>query len=245
MPTQAEALGTVLRTSKAVLFDFDGPICDVFRGLPAPNIADELTDLLAALAPALGGPARATSDPMEVHSLAQEGGSTVLAAVEAALTAAEIRAVKVAGAPTDGSVQALHAAREAGRYVAIVSNNSTECVLEYLTQHGIVGLVDKIIGRPVLRPDLMKPSPHPLLAAASAFGVESKLTVLIGDSLTDIEAAHAAEAKSIGYANKLHKEASLAAAGADAVVLDMRQIADSLTLLDGNQVFGRRGRRRE
>ncbi|MFJ6373235.1 HAD family hydrolase [Streptomyces virginiae] len=231
MPTQADRLGTALGTSKAVLFDFDGPICDVFRGLPAPDIASELADLLATLAPALAIPARATDDPMEVHRLSQSAGSTVLAAVEAALTAAEIRAVKAAGAPTEGSVQAFHAARDTDRHVGIVSNNSAECVREYLTLHGLLGIVDEIIGRPVLRPDLMKPSPHPLLTAASVFGVAPHLTVLIGDSVTDVEAAHAAGARSIGYANKPPKETALADAGADAVVLGMQQIADFLIQL--------------
>lgn len=165
---------------------------------------------------------------MEVHRLSQEGGSTVLAAVEAALTAAEIRAVQVAGTPTEGGVQALHAARDTGRRVAVVSNNSSDCVREYLTLHGLEGVVDGIIGRPSLRPDLMKPSPHPLLTAASALGVAPALTVLVGDSVTDVEAAHAAGARSIGYANKASKKLLLAEAGADVVVLGMQEIADSL-----------------
>ncbi|MEU9230860.1 HAD family hydrolase [Streptomyces subrutilus] len=229
MPTQSDALTTVLGASEAILFDFDGPVCDVFRGLPAPGIAEELAHVLAALAPALETLARTTDDPMEVHRLSQEGGNTVLAAVEDALTAAEIRAVKVAGDPTAGALEALHAARNAGWHVAIVSNNSADCVREYLTRHGILGLVSEIIGRPALRPDLMKPSPHPLLVAASNLGVTPGLTVLVGDSVTDIEAAHAAGARSIGYANKAAKQTSLEAAGADVVVLGMQEIADRLT----------------
>ncbi|MEU5147549.1 HAD family hydrolase [Streptomyces yangpuensis] len=227
MPTQADTLSAVLSASKAILFDFDGPVCDVFHGLPAPAIADELTVLLSALAPALEAPARATDDPMEVHRLSHLGGSTALAAVEAALTAAEIRAVQVAGDPTAGAVAALHAARDAGQHVAIVSNNSAECIREYLSMHGLAVLVDEIIGRPQLRPDLMKPSPHPLLTAASTLGVAPSLTVLVGDSITDIEAAHAAGARSIGYANKPHKRTSLTDSGATVVILQMQEIADA------------------
>ncbi|MEU7601486.1 HAD family hydrolase [Streptomyces sp. NPDC040724] len=231
MPTQSDALAAVLGASEAILFDFDGPVCDVFRGLPASGVANELADLLSTLAPALEIPARATDDPMEVHRLSQNGGSMALAAVEAALTAAEIRAVKVAGEPTEGAIQALQAAHNTGRHVAIVSNNSSECVRKYLAHHGVVGVVDEIVGRPPLRPDLMKPSPHPLLTAASAFGVAPGLTVLVGDSVTDVEAAHAAGARSIGYANKPPKQTALA--GADAVVLRMQQLADSLNLPSG------------
>ncbi|MFD6873197.1 MULTISPECIES: HAD family hydrolase [unclassified Streptomyces] len=233
MWTQADALSSVLATSQAVLFDFDGPICHVFRGLPAPEIARELADLLSALAPVLELPARTTDDPMEVHRLSQEAGSTVLAAVEAALTAAEVRAVKVAGKPTEGAIQALHAARDSGRRVAVVSNNSAECVREYLNLQGITGVVDEVIGRPLLRPDLMKPSPHPLLTAATSFGMAPSLTVLIGDSVTDVEAAHAAGAGSIGYANKAPKQTALQDAGADVVIREMQQIAQSLADLSG------------
>ncbi|MEU9159058.1 HAD hydrolase-like protein [Streptomyces sp. NPDC048424] len=228
MPTQADVLGDVLSVSQAILFDFDGPICDVFRGLPALGIAEELADLLSTLAPALADAARSTDDPMVVHRISQQGGSTVLAAVEAALTSAEMRAVHVAGPPTEGAVQALHAARAAGRLVAVVSNNSAECVREYLTLHGLTRSIDAVIGRPLLRPDLMKPSPHLLLTAASTFAVAPYLTVLIGDSVTDIEAAHAAGAKSVGYANKPGKVTTLARSDANVVVLSMQAVAAAL-----------------
>ncbi|MFD5512854.1 HAD family hydrolase [Streptomyces sp. NPDC127051] len=227
MPTQADTLVAVLGASKAILFDFDGPICDVFQGLPAPGIAEELADLLSELAPSLAEAAHATDDPMEVHRLAQQGGTTVLKAVEASLTAAEIRAVKVAGSPTVGAVQALKATRDSGRRVAIVSNNSADCIREYFTLHGITG-VDEIVGRPQLRPDLMKPSPQPLLAAASSLGMAPGLTVLVGDSVTDVEAAHAAGTRCVGYANKEAKQATLADAGA-VVVLNMQEISNTLT----------------
>ncbi|MFE6907086.1 HAD family hydrolase [Streptomyces erythrochromogenes] len=228
MPTQAETLRAVLGASKAVLFDFDGPVCDVFHGIPASGIADELASLITVLAPALEHSAKATDDPMKVHRLSEEGGGTVLASVEAALTAAEMRAVKVAGVPTAGATEALQAARYSGRRVAIVSNNSAECIQEYLRLHGLAVFVDHVIGRPRLRPDLMKPSPHPLLSAASALDVAPSRTVLVGDSVSDIEAARAAGGPSVGYANKPHKRASLANAGASAVVLQMQEIADAL-----------------
>ncbi|MFF1557046.1 HAD family hydrolase [Streptomyces sp. NPDC058279] len=224
----SEALAGVLRASAAVLFDFDGPICDVFRGLPASGVAAELADLVAVQSPTLAVRARGTEDPMEVHRLSQEGGEALLRAVEAALTAAEVRAVKVAGPPVAGAVQALKTARDSKLPVAIVSNNSSECVNEFLALNELEGLVAVVIGRPVLRPDLMKPAPYPLLSAAAALGVEPENMVLIGDSLTDIEAARAAGARSIGYANKPRKWSALTEAGADVVVLAMQVLADVL-----------------
>ncbi|MFF2957905.1 HAD family hydrolase [Streptomyces sp. NPDC057963] len=165
---------------------------------------------------------------MEVHHLAAQGGGTILAAVEAKLTEAEVSAVGVAGPPIDGAAEALKAAHESGRRVAVVSNNSAECVRVYLSAHGLSTLVEEVVGRPAMRPDLMKPSPYPLLKAASLLGATPERTVLIGDSVTDIEATRAAAARSVGFANKPTKETALADAGADQVILGMASIAEAL-----------------
>ncbi|MFV5992556.1 HAD family hydrolase [Streptomyces sp. NPDC056231] len=188
-------------------------------------MAHELAEMLVGLTPALEGAARATDDPMEVHRLSVGGGEAALAVVEAALTEAEIKPVSVAGPPTDGAVESIKAARESGRRVAVVSNNSAECVRAYLSLNRILSVVDEVVGRPVLRPDLMKPSPHPLLEVASRLGVPPERTVLIGDSVTDIEASRAASARSVGFANKPTKAVALAEAGADVVVVDMNSVA--------------------
>ncbi|WP_411069385.1 HAD family hydrolase [Streptomyces sp. cmx-4-25] len=225
----SDALAGMLAEYDAILFDFDGPICHVFQGLPAQGVAGELATLLASLVPDLADAANATDDPMVIHQLAREGGPEVLAAVEAALTGAEIRAVGVAGAPTGGAVEAMTAARAAGRRLAIVSNNSADCVHAYLTTKGLSGAVEAVVGRPTLRPDLMKPSPHPLLEAAAILGVMPGRSALVGDSVSDIVAARAAGAGSVGYANKPGKEQALMAAGASAVVADMGIIARAFT----------------
>ncbi|OII63251.1 hypothetical protein BJP40_24935 [Streptomyces sp. CC53] len=225
----SDALTALLAECDAVLFDFDGPICDVFRGVPAPDVAKDLAALLAEIAPALGDAARATEDPMVVHQLSRQGGEDVLSAVETALTAAEVRAVSVAGVPTSGATEALKAARESGRQVAVVSNNSAECVHAYLSSQGLSDSVEAVIGRPILRPDRMKPSPHLLFEAASLLGVAARRAVLIGDSVTDIEASGAAGAMSVGYANKPGKQEALRSVGADVVVLDMGEVARALT----------------
>ncbi|MFE5295398.1 HAD family hydrolase [Streptomyces sp. NPDC056632] len=224
----SDGLAGLLSNCDAVLFDFDGPICHVFRGLPAPRVAQELAGVLATLAPHLGDAARSTEDPMEVHQLSAQGGEAVLAAVEAALTEAEVSAVGVAGPPIDGATEALKAAHASGRRVAVVSNNSAACVRAYLSAHGLSAVVEEIVGRPTMRPDLMKPSPYPLLEAAALLGTAPERTVLIGDSVTDIEATRAAAARSIGFANKPTKESALADAGADEVVLSMASIAEAL-----------------
>ncbi|WP_407837972.1 HAD family hydrolase [Streptomyces sp. DSM 116496] len=228
---RTDALATTLAGARVLLFDFDGPVCDVFAGLPAPRVAAELAQLVASKDEALGAKAAGTDDPIEVLRISYEANSALGQEVEQALTAAEVRAVAVAGQPTPGSRGALEAAKSAGRPVAVVSNNSAECVRAFLELHGLSEYVLEIVGRPAEQPHLMKPNPHPLLMAAELLHVDVTACVLIGDAVTDIQAAHAAGATVIGYANKSHKPEAFADLGAEAITEDMQAIADAL--LDG------------
>ncbi|GAA5615874.1 HAD family hydrolase [Streptomyces platensis] len=221
-------LSEVIGATEGVLFDFDGPICDVFAGRPATGVARELAEVVAGHDPTLGGKAHGVDDPMEILRLSMQGGELVIRAIEEALTKAEVSAVKVAGPPIPGAVAALEAAHSSGRRVAVVSNNSTACVQAFLMLHGLRHLVHEVVGRAAYRPDLMKPEPHSLLLTAVQLRISPNHCTLIGDSVTDVEAARAAGAMSIGFANKQHKELALAEAGADVVVTDMARVAVAL-----------------
>lgn len=216
---------------RVVFFDFDGPICDVLAGLPAPEVAKQLTALLAAQDETAGAKAAETDDPIEVMRIAYEVDAELGRKVEQALTEAEVEAVAVAGPPTSEAIEALQSVRSSGRAVAVVSNNSAECVRSFLEVHGLGGYVARVIGRPVGQPHLMKPNPFPLIGAAEQMQMDSTLCALIGGSLTDVQAAHAAGATVIAYANKPHKADLFAEARSDAITDDMQAIADVLTAM--------------
>ncbi|MEU7389152.1 HAD family hydrolase [Streptomyces tanashiensis] len=226
--THADPLTETLANARVILFDFDGPVCDVFAGLPAPEVARELTALLSAQNEAAGAKAAQTDDPIEVLRIAHEADTELGQKIEQALTTAEVRAVAVAGQPTPGAAEAIRAARSAGRGVAVVSNNSAECVQAFLEVHGLDEYVAEIVGRPSDQPHLMKPNPFPLITAAELLHIDITSCTLIGDSLTDIQAAHAAGTTVVGYANKPHKLDLFADAQADAITEDMQAIADEL-----------------
>ncbi|MGW2985355.1 HAD family hydrolase [Streptomyces goshikiensis] len=226
--THDDRLSGVLEHARVIFFDFDGPVCDVFAGLPASEVAKQLTTLLSIQHEAAGAKAAETDDPIEVLRISHEADATVGQVVEQALTAAEVEAVAVAGPPTPGAVEALQAARSSGRAVVVVSNNSADCVKRFMELHGLGEYVARIVGRPSGEPHLMKPNPYPLIRAAEQVHADVTLCTLIGDSLTDIQAAHAAGATVIGYANKPHKDALFAEAGADAITDAMQDIADVL-----------------
>ncbi|WP_219417713.1 HAD family hydrolase [Pseudonocardia nigra] len=221
-------LATTLRAARAVLFDFDGPICSVFAGFPAPTVAyslrtslEERTGKRLALAPSQA------EDPLEVLRLAPTLlGPDVAQVADDLLTTAETTAAGSAS-PTPGGDSSLRACAATGRRVAIVSNNSGAAVREYLGKHGLTHLVgDAVVGRAYGKPHLMKPDPSPIEAALRLLGVEPNAAVLVGDSVTDVEASRAAGVACIGYANKPGKRDVLA--GADAVIEDMRLFAEYL-----------------
>jgi len=145
--------------------------------------------------------------------------------VDDALRDLEARAVTVA-APTPFAHKVITTARAAGLAVAVVSNNSAPAISAYLSMHGLAEHVFPVVGRAHGQPDRMKPNPAPILDAVHALGVKAADSVLIGDSLSDIEGARAAGVKVVGYANRPHKVAAFQ--HADAVIETMENVYEVL-----------------
>lgn len=207
-----------------IFFDFDGPIADVFSGLPAHDIAADLLALIERFGVQLQRVPVGETDPMEVLRWSGTiGRPDVLTAVEDALCAAELRACAVSE-PTPHTHDLIRNAAKAGRRIAIVSNNSAPAIELYLSLHNLTDYIDSVIGRTIYHPDLMKPNPFPLHRAATTIGAAAPECVLIGDSLSDIHGAQAANVPVIAYANKSHKIRAFSDAGADVVVTDMVEV---------------------
>ena len=216
-----------MRRSPVILLDFDGPVCSVFAGYPAPQITEELRalalDQVGELPPALD----AVSSPHEFLTAAAEVSPELARQVEAALQTAEIKAVESA-TPTPGVEDFLTACRETGRQLAIVSNNTGASVRAYLARAGLARFVQHIEARDPSDPALMKPSPHLIEKAAQALAVVPSQCTLIGDQTTDAKAARSIGATSIGYANKPGKADDLTAAGADAVIEHINELTEAI-----------------
>jgi phosphoglycolate phosphatase-like HAD superfamily hydrolase len=213
---------------RCLLIDFDGPICSMFAGRPAPGIAEQLNALLRRGLDR-EPPFELTTDPIRTLVQAAELGDEALArSVADALRDAEVQAVETA-TPTPGAEDVLRAARETGRRVAVVSNNASDAIEAYLQRTGLLRYVDGLAGRfDGMAPALLKPDP--LLVRAGLAGVQAVRddAVFLGDSVTDIEAGKRAGVRTIGYANRPGKSAILAGAGADLVIDSMREFAGAL-----------------
>ncbi len=91
---------------------------------------------------------------------------------------------------------------------------------------GLAGLVQHVEARDPADPTRMEPSPYLVERAAQAIAVPLTRCLLIGDQPTDIQAAQAVRATSIGYANKPGKYVDLAAAGADTITIQMDELTE-------------------
>ncbi|RPF19823.1 HAD family hydrolase [Myceligenerans xiligouense] len=205
----------LLASSRAVLLDFDGPITPL---MPAPANMHAADVGRAALAgyEATVEPIAATSDHLAVIRWTGVHVPKALAAVEAACTAAEVEAAETCE-PTPGSDELIRSLHRRGTPVVIVTNNAAEAVDTYLTRWNLTESVLRIVGRPVHRPDLMKPHPHTIEEALRTLRVPPGRAVLVGDSVTDVEVARTAHVPCIGYAKNPRRGKELREAGAEAL----------------------------
>ena len=200
-----EALRRVLARAEALFLDFDGPVCDLFAGLPASVVVDQLCAVLAD--GGYGDPPPETeksSDPFDVLKYAATLGETEARYVNAAFTAHEIEAIATA-APTPAAHDLIRTWSQTGRALAIVTNNSKVAIHAYLDLHGLQSYVSFVSARTSADPALLKPNPYLLNEAVVAVDVSANGVAFVGDSPTDIEAAHAEGTISIGYANRTGK----------------------------------------
>jgi phosphoglycolate phosphatase len=223
----ADALAAILRRSPVVLLDFDGPVCSVFAGYPAAQIAEELRGLVRDLADNLPAALESVTSPHEFLTITAEVAPELARDVENELQTAEIKAVESA-TPTPGAKAFLAACKDAGRQLAIVSNNTEASVRAYLARMGLTRYVEHVEARDASNPALMKPHPYLIEQAAQALVTTPVRCTLIGDQTTDIRAAKSIGAASVGYANKPGKADDLTAAGADAVITQISQLTEAI-----------------
>lgn len=221
-------LGSLLATASVLLLDFDGPVCRLFAGYPAPTIADQLRGIVTAHRYPVSAD-MADQGPHGVLRLAADQGDPDLTReLTKALRQAEVAATATAE-PTPGLTDLLHAAQQTGRRVAIVSNNAVEAVHAYLAHHQLAQAFSTVIGRADdTEPHQLKPSPFLVNLALRALDVAPAAAVLVGDSVTDIQAARSASVPVIGYANKPGKRQAMIDAGVNDVIEALKQLADTL-----------------
>lgn len=222
-PSPGDAEAIIART-RYLLLDFDGPVCDIFAGHTDRTVADKLRKLISAhgITPPPADVAD-TPDPLAVFIYSATISADVAAEVEAELTEQELTAVPTAR-PGPYVHDVVTSARQSGRTIAVVSNNSQRAVQAYLARHGLDDRIDLISARTSSDPGLLKPSPHLVQQAMARLAAMPAECVLVGDSVSDIQAGHQAGIATIGYANRDGKPDSLSAAGATAIITSLADL---------------------
>jgi phosphoglycolate phosphatase len=133
----------------------------------------------------------------------------------------EVAAVPTAE-PTPYVHEVIASARESGRVIGVVSNNSPRAVDAYLDRHGLSDGITLVVARTSHDPALLKPSPHLINEAVHGLDADPAATTLVGDSFTDIEAAQSA---SVGYANQPGKRERMTELRAGAIITTMADLS--------------------
>ncbi|MFI6840280.1 HAD family hydrolase [Nonomuraea africana] len=199
-----------------------------FAGLPAPTVAARLRATLEAAGARLSPEALATDDPLEVFRSSAALGDDLNQLALRTLMELEMKAAGTARL-TPGATDLMQRARGKGMSVGIVSNNSVAAVTTFLDREGLSGQADYISARSAADPALMKPNPHLLHQALRHLSADPSSALLVGDSVTDVEASKLAGVVAVGYANKPVKVARLGAAGAALIVTSIEDLANALT----------------
>ena len=185
-PSGGEGLDAIIARTRWLLIDFDGPICSIFAGLPAPSVADQLRKVIAGQSCSCRKKSSAPPTRWRSSPSSATVSPELAARVEAEMTDHEVAAVATAE-PTPYIHDVLAACRESGRIIGVVSNNSERAVHAYLDRHGLGDRIGPVFARTSHDPALLKPSPHLIDKAVRALDADPAATALVGDSITDIE----------------------------------------------------------
>jgi HAD superfamily hydrolase (TIGR01549 family) len=213
----------IIRAARHLLLDFDGPVCAVFGNLSDHEVADALRAELKARDVAYPGSIAQANDPFDVLRFASQVATETAKCVEQRFREFEYIAVQNAPA-TPGAADLLRRAAEGGQLVTIVSNNSTAAVRRYLELEGLSPFVCGISARDDAVVERLKPAPFLLQQAMITTSTNRDECVMIGDSVTDIEAARAAGTKVIAYANKPGKQQRFITLVPDGMITNMTEL---------------------
>jgi phosphoglycolate phosphatase len=219
------------RRYRAALFDLDGTLVDT-----APDLAAAANRMLADL-----GRASLPDDRIRdyvgkgVVNLVNRcfeasggGGEEDRARAHAVFERHYSAGIADRSRPYPGVVDGLEALERAGIAMGCVTNKAgrfTEPLLELTGLRRFFGVV--VSGDTVER---RKPHPDPMLYAAGKLGASPAETLVVGDSLNDVQSARAAGCAVVVVPYGYREGLSLEDLGADAVVASVEEAARSITM---------------
>lgn len=224
-PEAVDDASALLGHASCVLFDFDGPLADLFALRPAVRIAEALR----VRAVGLGVPPDELSgvrDPLRVLQIAAEHDASgrVTSELEEHLAGEEVLAAATAPS-TPHAGRLVCSLVKSGRTVAVTTNNSVAAASAYLHRSGLSRYFGAHVYGRAADPGLLKPDPHCLRRAMACTGESPENCLMIGDSPSDLLAAKRAGVAFLGFAHDEGKSQSLCQAGARLVVASLEHLS--------------------
>ena len=217
---------------EAILFDLDGTLID-----SAPDIAAAANELLAE--DRLG--------PLTVAQVRGMIGNGIRKLVKRAYAACgepiagealdlrharmmEIYAFHLTNLTTlmPGAAEALAAFHEAGAKIAVITNKPEAFSRAILAHFGLAPFIDLVVGGDT--GPARKPAPDMLLHAIALFGIEPQRALMIGDGPADIDAARAANVRSVAVSGG-YTAVPAEAPGADLHIETLADLSEAVARL--------------
>ncbi|MBK3569510.1 HAD family hydrolase [Streptomyces sp. MBT62] len=227
-----DALPRLLAGARAVLFDFDGPVCDLFGGVSTKDVAERVKEVAGQYWGRLDPDVRSCYDShgilralrdMYERRAAERLSPQPLELAEKIVTEQETEAVHTAvGAPDLVTLVGL--LRQLPVRLVVVSNNAEGPIRSYLEQPDFRGKFEGVFGRDPDDARHMKPHPRCVERALAHLRLPASSCVVIGDQLTDLEAARTAGTGFVGYTGDEERAGDMRRAGANAVVSTHRSL---------------------
>ncbi|MFC8367520.1 HAD family hydrolase [Streptomyces sp. NPDC057239] len=200
-------LQDVLRDTRAVLLDFDGPVTRLFGGVSTAPVAQEIKAVVQAAWGTLDPDVAECEDSHgilhKIRDMYDRPAPTprsrvVLEQAEAIVTRYEYEAA-VSAKPAEYFEELVTALRALDLPLAIVSNNAEGPVRGWLESHRRQQDFAFVVGRDPHEIRHMKPHRHLVDRAVQRLGLSPREYLLVGDQMTDLEAARAAGVRFLGY----------------------------------------------
>ncbi|MGW0824909.1 HAD family hydrolase [Streptomyces sp. NPDC002845] len=217
----------LLSTAQAVLFDFDGPICDLFGTTSTSGIARKVKKMARQQWNTLDPAVEQCDDSHDILRLLSDMvdrsepsslDRTPLTTANDIITDFEYVAVNSAE-PAQHIHTLLDALLDLDKRLGVVTNNAEGPVRRFLELRELDSKFETVCGRDPHEPRLMKPDPGLVLRALKNLGgMEPAGALMVGDQLTDLSAARSAGVRFLGCTSDDGRAEEMRREGADHVV---------------------------
>lgn len=236
---EQQGLHDLLASVQAVLFDFDGPVCDLFGGRSTVGIANEIKDKARGV---WGRLDKDVEDCTDSHGVLQclrdmydrsdprSRSREPLDLAEGIVAREELHAAgRASSAP--GVVELLRLLKGAGKRLVVVTNNAPGPVRTFLERDGFRQGFEAVFGRDPYDARLMKPDPDCVQRALGHLRLGGEKCLMVGDHLTDLKAARSVSTCFLGYTQDEKLAAEMKQNGAHEVVASHAPVIEAAKLL--------------